>query len=121
MILPILLLVGCKSVQYVPVEKVHDVYHNTTDTIRDSIYHNVLVREYTKGDTVYKDRTERIYLDKWRIKHDTVAAHDTIPQPYAVERKLTVYEKVKENTWLTLFLLLIASGIALYISIKTRK
>ena len=42
--------------------------------IRDSIY----IREFIKGDTVFRDRVE--YRDRWRtqIMHDTVLRTDSI-------------------------------------------
>ena len=49
---------GCKTTKYIPVETVRDVYHNTTDTIRDSINHTVYVNQYVKGDTVFRDKVE---------------------------------------------------------------
>lgn len=72
-----LVISGCKSTEYVPV--VRDVYHNSTDTVRDSVCTTVYVREYTKGDTVYVDRERAVYKDRLTVKTDTVVIHDTIP------------------------------------------
>lgn len=78
-----LIFCGCTSTRYIPVETVRDVYHNTTDTIRDSISHTVYVNQYVKGDTVYNDRVEYIYKDRWKVHDSVVIQRDSIP--YAVE------------------------------------
>ena len=75
---------GCKSTKYIPVETVRDVYHNTTDTIRDSINHTVYVNQYVKGDTVFKDRIEYLYKDRWRIRDSITVITDSVPIPYPV-------------------------------------
>ena len=72
----LIMLSGCKSVQYVPVETVR------TDTLfqkvveRDSIHvhDSVTIRE--KGDTVYRSRV------------------DSVQVPYPVEKKLTRWQQV---------------------------
>ena len=105
----LLMLAGCKSVQYVPV-----VEHRT-DTVqitkhqRDSIWlhDSIHVSESQRGDTIF------VEVAKWRTKyidrstHDTirVATHDTIPQPYPVEveveRQLTWWQRTRmtAGTW----------------------
>ena len=96
------LLTGCTTTKYVEVEKVK------TDTVykskieRDSVWlhDSVFVKEYTKGDTVFRDR------DRWHTKFveklitDTVykSRVDSIPVPYPVEklvpRELSWYQNV---------------------------
>ena len=79
-----LVICSCKSTEYVPVETIRNVYHNTTDTIRDSIRHSVYVNQYVKGDTVFKERVESLYVDKWRVHDSIVVEHDSIPYPVEV-------------------------------------
>lgn len=119
----ILCFSGCKSIQYVPI-----VEHKT-DTVEltrvefDSIYahDSIYIHEYTKGDTVYLE------LKKWQTKyvekqvHDTtyVATHDTIPQPYEVEKKLSAYESMKmEYGGYAILLVLISLVFVIYSLIK---
>jgi len=99
----LLMLTGCKSVQYVPVVK------HRTDTVqitkhqRDSIWlhDSIHVRESQRGDTIFVEvvRWRTKYID--RSTHDTilVATHDTIPQPYPVEveveRQLTWWQRTR--------------------------
>ena len=92
---------SCTKTEYVTVEKVkHDTTY-VSKLQRDSIWlhDSIYVKEWMKGDTVYRD------VDRWHTKyiekqvHDTVyqATHDTIPQPYPVikevEKKLTKTQK----------------------------
>lgn len=87
---------SCSRVQYIPVESVkHDsVFFNRIQT--DSVYvmDSVLV---VKGDTIteyryryvyrYKDRTDTLYINRT----DSIR----VPYPVEVERKLTLWQRVK--------------------------
>ena len=83
---------SCKT-KIVTVEKVRDVYHNVTDTIRDSIKHEVFVKEFVKGDTVYKYHTEYLYKDRWKVHDSIIIQRDSVPYPVEVikevEKKVT--------------------------------
>lgn len=76
-----LLLMGCKTTQYVPVEvtKVEYINKETRDSIyvRDSIF----VRE--KNDTVFLEKYKLIYKDK--LIHDTIIRVDSIPYINTIE------------------------------------
>lgn len=89
----LVLLSGCRTTKYVPVESVRDRYNaiHTTDTllIRDSV---VIARS---GDTIKEER----WRDRWHkiTLTDTLWQNDTIREPYAVEvpAKLTRWERLK--------------------------
>lgn len=83
-----LIFCGCTTTKYIPVETVRDVYHNTTDTIRDSISHTVYVNQYVKGDTVYNDRIEYLYKDRWKVHDSIVIQRDSIPYPVEVIKEV---------------------------------
>lgn len=85
-----LIFCGCTTTKYIPVETVRDVYHNTTDTIRDSISHTVYVNRYVKGDTVYNDRVEYVYKDRWRVHDSIVIQRDSIPYPVEVIKEVEI-------------------------------
>lgn len=80
------LLGSCTTTKYVPVIEHH------TDTVmvntvhKDSVYLHDSISVLQKGDTV----TIHEWHTKYKLKevHDTtyVAKHDTIPQPYPVEK-----------------------------------
>ena len=93
---------SCTTTEYVTVEKVkHDTTY-VSKLQRDSIWlhDSIYVKEWMKGDTVYRD------VDRWHTKyiekqvHDTLyqATHDTIPQPYPVikevEKQLSKRQKM---------------------------
>ena len=94
-----LLFSGCKSIQYVPVEKVITEYK--TNTVHDSVYLEVLKHDSVVieklGDTVYINKWHTQYKDRWRekLKTDTFIKVDSIQVPYPVERKLTKWENLK--------------------------
>ena len=99
-------MVSCKTKEYVPVVEHH------TDTMRlvqhhhDSIYlhDSTFVREYVQGDTV------RIVTEMWhtkyrdRLKTDTIyrSRTDSVPVPYPVikevKKPLTLIEKALMGT-----------------------
>lgn len=108
-----LIFCSCKT-KYVTVEKVHDVYHNVTDTIRDSIKHVVKIKEYIKGDTVYQYHTEYLYKDRWKVHDSIIIQRDSVPYPVEVikevEKRVTPW-----YNWLIIGGLLIA---VVYLLIK---
>ena len=72
----LIVLTGCKTIEYVPVEtvttKVDSIYINKVqvDSIfeRDSIY----INQYTYGDTVYRDKIKYIYRYRDKLRIDTL-------------------------------------------------
>lgn len=87
------MLFSCKT-KYVTTEKVVDRYIHNTDTIRDSVYNNVFINQYIKGDTIFKDKIETIYKYVYRSKVDTFIQKDSIP--YIVVKEV---EKKEKLTW----------------------
>ena len=91
----LLLLAGCKQVQYVPVETTSrdTVYRDRVQ--RDSIlrYDSVYIKE--KGDTVWMEKYRYLYRD--RLVRDTlyIFRTDSVQVPYPVERKLTPWQRFK--------------------------
>lgn len=83
-----LIFCGCTTTKYIPIETVRGVYHNTTDTIRDSIRHTVYVNQYSKGDTIFKERMESLYVDRWRVRDSIVIQRDSIPYPVEVIKEV---------------------------------
>ena len=93
------LLVGCKSVEYVPV-----VEHKTDTTYitknhRDSIYVHDSTYIHERGDTVWVERWHTRWRD--RLLLDTIyqATHDTIPKPYVMleytDKPLTWWQQTR--------------------------
>jgi len=96
-IIVILLLTSCKSVEYVTVEKVRTDTTYITKQQRDSIWLHDSIHVKERGDTMLIEKWHTKYIEK--VTHDTtyVATHDTIPQPYPVikevEKKLSWMQK----------------------------
>lgn len=116
-LLACLVLCGCKTVRYVPVETVR------TDSVyvdrwqRDSVYvrDSVWVNRWTAGDTVYQDKV--VY--KWRYRDrrlwDTlrILRYDTVETPVPVERELGWLEQTR----LKLFWPMVAAVVVLPVAV----
>lgn len=89
-----MLFLGCKSVQYVPIETVKrdSVYLTRVDRdsilVRDSVY-------VERGDTIKVVRYK--WLERYKTLRDTayIERIRKVDVPYPVERKLSKWEKVK--------------------------
>lgn len=90
-----LLFVGCKSLEYVPVESVRTEYKDReiikvqTDTINNTRI------VWIKGDTIV-DIRERIKTRVVEI-HDTteIVKVDSVRVPYPIEKELTKWQQIK--------------------------
>lgn len=87
-----IMFVSCKTVQYVPVEKIKTEYIHSVDSIHttDSIWIESKVIHDTVHYTQYKYRQIEV------IKRDTVLKVDTIPVIKEVER---IVEVNKQKKW----------------------
>ena len=93
------LLVGCKSIEYVPV-----IEHRTDTVIKthqrlDSIYVHDSTYIHERGDTVWIERWHTRWRD--RLLADTIyqSTHDTIPKPYVMleytDKPLTWWQQTR--------------------------
>ena len=84
----LLLLTGCTTTKYVPVETVRIDTMKVTKYERDSIYihDSTIVRE--KGDTMLIEKWHTRWRDRWL--HDTIyqSRVDSVPKPYPVEKRV---------------------------------
>ena len=88
LILAVVVLAGCKQVEYVRTEY-RDRWHRDSVHVLDS----VIVE--AKGDTVYRTRWRIEYRDVLRV--DSFVKVDTVTVPYPVERKMTKWERTKDD------------------------
>ena len=92
----VILLGGCKSVKYIPVETVtHDTIKQISiDTIQHYERDSVIIE--TKGDTVFKTAWRTRIDNIVKIKHDTVkqVKKVDIPVPIPVEEKYPLKNKL---------------------------
>ena len=90
MVIILLALVSCRSVEVVGSTEVKDVQKFSVARSVDTIYmhDSVFVREVMRGDTVYLTRME--WRDRWRTR----VVHDTVRHTEYVDR---VVEKPPER------------------------
>ena len=93
LLLAVLFLGSCRSVQYIPVESVRHDSIFVSLYQRDSIYQHDSVYIREKADTVLIERWHTRWRD--RVSHDTLYINktDTIRVPVPVERNLTKAER----------------------------
>ena len=128
------LFVGCKNVEYVPVESSHTEHHWHTDSViqKDSVVKERMTTvmqldsaEMAKYGIQLKN-AERAWLVKsWELERQIEAlqrltaerdtVHDSIPVPYPVEKRLTKWQQAKVDWggW-ALLVLIVLVVIAIY-------
>ena len=110
-------LIGCKSVQYVPVENtiVKTEYKNSISY--DSIYFtdSVYIRE--KNDTVYIENIK--YRYKYVSNIDTIVKNDTITN--TIIQEVEVIKEVNKLKWWQTALMALGILSLVYIIIKIKK
>ena len=119
-ILASFLMVGCRTVRYVPVE------HTRIDTLlitkqqRDSIWLHDSIHVKDKGDTLLIEKWHTKYIEK--MVHDTIyrSRVDSIPVPVTVteyvERELTWWQQTKMKMGVCMMLMM--GLLVLYLIIK---
>lgn len=121
----LVLLTGCKSIQYVPVPEYHHDSIYFTKVQFDSIYQHdsIYVKEYTKGDTVFFEHIKWYTKYKEKEVHDTVyiSKTDSISVPYPVEKQLTKWEKIKMNAGGAALLVCLISVVTIVVGLILRK
>ena len=88
---------SCSRVQYVQVKSVRTDSVKILQQMRDSIYVHDSIFVKSQGDTVYINRYRYKYLDKVRIDTMYVINVDSVRVPFPVERKLSRWERVKQE------------------------
>lgn len=94
----LMMLQSCKT-KYVNVPEYHNVYVNKHDTLtkHDSVYQEVFVDRYVKGDTIYLTKTKVDYRFRnlYKTRYRDSLKIDSIRVPYPIERKLNKWESLK--------------------------
>lgn len=98
-----LIFVGCKTITYVPTEKiVHDsiyITHTRIDSIKE--IDSVFVNQYLKGDTIFVEKNKYVYRYKDKLMLDTIyQTHTdsvTITNTIEVEKELSWWQRTKQN------------------------
>lgn len=113
-----LVLAGCKTVRYVPVETVRTDSVYVDRFTRDSVYlrDSVFVNRWTVGDTVFVDKVSVKYLYRDRWRHDTVAVtrRDSVQVPLPVERELGWWQQTRLNMFWPLVAVVVVLAVAVW-------
>ena len=98
-LLSVLMFMGCRSVEYVPVETVRTETVYRSDTVRttDSVLIRAVDTVVVRGDTVEKVkwRTRDVVRNVYKTKTDTVARIECMEVPAVIEKKLTAWQKMR--------------------------
>jgi len=117
-ILLIIVLAGCKTTKYVPVNSTWTEYKDRevlkVDTLiqRDSVY----IRD--KGDTVFIEKYKYIYKNRDVLKTDTVKIETEKEVPYPVVETKEVNKLTKWQSWQIMSFRLIIIAALLYVLYK---
>lgn len=93
---------SCRSIKYVPVEKVRTEYKSRDSIRHDSVFQRDSIYKYVKGDSVFLYKDRYLYKYLYLNKTDTVIKRDSIP--YLVEVVKTVTVEKELSWWQTLFI-----------------
>ena len=107
--------VGCKSIEYVPVER-HTVEYKDRYVI-DSIYNRDTVQIFTRGDTVFNN----VIKCRERFKVDTLTYFKTDSVPYVVEVDKYINQLTKWQRWRLNALNVIVAGLLIWLFFFFRK
>lgn len=103
MVVAMVLLTGCKTIEYVPIETVRTdtlmVAHIVTDSVWVDRYTHDSVYIHEKGDTVWLEKWHTRYVDRWRdrVTHDTIyrSKTDSVTVTREVEKPLTKSQRAR--------------------------
>lgn len=118
----IVTLCGCHT-KYVSVPEYHTEWRTKTDTVikADSVTVRDSVTMWMKGDTVFKEKIS--YRDRlryiYKAKTDTVTVRDSVSVAVPVEKKASLYERVKSKLFLPLCVAVCLMGILMWIKNKS--
>ena len=119
LILAVVVLAGCKQVEYVPVKEVRTVelqqngmfgsngFHGVDESTKVTIHDSVVVVVNQQGEEVsrkewHEKETDREYREKYEellMMYESLMSEktDTVMVPYPVERKMTKWERTKDD------------------------
>jgi hypothetical protein len=103
MVAAMVLLTGCKTIEYVPIETVRTdtlmVAHIVTDSVWVDRYMHDSVYIHERGDTVWFEKWHTRYVDRWRdrVTHDTIykSKTDSVTVTREIEKPLTKSQRAR--------------------------
>ena len=85
-----IMMVGCKTTEYVPVPEYHTDTIYQSKVVHDSIYQHDSTYIKEKGDSVYIERWHTKYVLKEKTDTLYESRVDSIPVPYEVVKEVEV-------------------------------
>lgn len=96
-----LLLSGCKSIQYIPIETIRTDSFYSNHYIHDSIYvkDSSSIDKWNNGDTTFIEKTKYNVKYIYRLKHDTIciSKKDSINVPYPIEKERPWWKRIYDD------------------------
>ena len=124
-LLACIMLCGCKTVEYVPVETVRTDSVYVDRLTRDSVYlrDSVYVNRWTVGDTVFVDKVSVKYLYRDRWRHDTVAVvrRDSVQTPLPVEKPLDWWQQARLKLFWPLVAVVVVLAVVVWLMVRGRQ
>lgn len=119
-------LVGCRSVQYVPIQSVSSDSININRFHRDSVYihDSVFIYNWIRGDTVFSEKVVYKYDYRDKVSYDTVfiTKTDSIDKPVVITAEKSLdwkQEFLIGFGYVGIFLIFVLSIIFVYRNKKT--
>lgn len=88
----------CTTTKYVPITECRDRVVVKTDSFlkTDSVYVHDSVSVYIKGDTVFKDKYQLRYKDRYIVRNrsDTLVVRDSIPYKVEVRKQRSKSDRI---------------------------
>lgn len=108
LLMSIFIFVGCRTIEYVPVEKI--VTKDSVIVKTEYVNKETKVKEYVAGDTVYHDSIVFCTI----LRCDTIYSHsvDSIPYPVEVVKEVKAPRSWYEKTMIRLGWVLIGLIVA---------
>ncbi len=121
----LLTMSSCTSTRIVTVPEYHEVFVHRQDTtsLRDSIFVHDSICIVQRGDTVFIEKYNIVYRDRWRdrLRVDSFIQRDTITVVKEVEKPPNRWQLVKQRLGSTLLWMVAAAAIFFLIRIIINK
>lgn len=95
----LLTMSSCTSTRIVTVPEYHEVFVHRQDTtsLRDSIFVHDSICIVQRGDTVFVEKYNIVYRDRWRdrLRVDSFIQHDTVTVVKEVEKPPNAWQRIR--------------------------
>jgi len=123
--LAVAITAGCSSTRIVTVPEYHEVVVHQRDTtsLRDSIFVHDSICIVQRGDTVFIEKYNIVYRDRWRdrLRVDSFIQRDTVSVVKEVEKPPNAWQRMKMRLGSTLLWMVAAAAVFFLIRIIINK